>query len=56
MDVDIAPHGTVTSTVFVDNVATATFTTTGTNQQSYTYALPNETYGRVSSPTKNVRE
>jgi hypothetical protein len=47
MDVDVNPNGTLTSTVFVDNVAVSTFTTTGTNQQSYTHALPNETYGRT---------
>jgi hypothetical protein len=47
LDIDVNPLGTMTSTVFVDNVAISTFTTTGTNQQSYTYALPNETYGRT---------
>lgn len=47
VDVDIAPNGTTTSTVFVDNTAVSTFTLTGTPQQSYTVALPNELYGRT---------
>lgn len=47
VDVDIAPYGTVTSTVFVDNIAVGTFTNTGTLQQSFTNALPVETYGRT---------
>lgn len=47
VDFDIDPNGTVTSTVFVDNVAKGTYTSTGTAQQSFTHALPNETYGRT---------
>jgi hypothetical protein len=47
VDVDIAPNGTVTSTVFVDNTSVGTYTFTGTPQQSYTAALPSELYGRT---------
>lgn len=46
-DVDINPNGTVTSIVYVDNTAVGTYTNTGTKRQSYTNALPNETYGRT---------
>lgn len=54
MDVDVDPNGTVTSTVYVDNVSVGTYTTVGTSgRQSYTYALPGGTavphglYGRT---------
>jgi hypothetical protein len=46
-DVDINPNGTVTSVVYIDNVAISTYLATGTKRQSYTKALPNETYGRT---------
>jgi hypothetical protein len=46
-DVDLNPNGTVTGIVYVDNTATFTGTFTGTKRQSYTFALPNETYGRT---------
>jgi hypothetical protein len=47
IDIDINPLGTVLSTVFVDNTAVQTATWTGTRRQSYTWALPNELYGRT---------
>ena len=47
VDFDLNPNGTVTSTVFLDNVALSTFTTVGTNRQSYTNALPVNSYGRT---------
>lgn len=46
-DVDINPLGTVTSIVYVDNVAVGTYSNTGVKRQSFTNALPNETYGRT---------
>lgn len=46
-NVDINPNGTVTGIVYVDNTAVGTYSYTGTNQQSYVSALPNETYGRT---------
>lgn len=47
LNVDINPNGTVTAVVYVDNAAVGTYSFTGTNQQSYVAALPNETYGRT---------
>jgi len=54
MDVDLDPNGTVTSTVYVDNVAVGTYTTIGTSGRiSYSHALPGGTtaphglYGRT---------
>lgn len=47
VDVDINPNGTATSIVYVDNTAVGTYSNTGTKRQSYTNALPNETYGRT---------
>lgn len=49
-DVDINPNGTATAIVYIDNVATSTFTFVGTAQQSYTRNLieyPTEIYGRT---------
>lgn len=46
-DVDINPNGTVFGTCFVDNVAVRTATYTGTKQQSFTWAIPVDTYGRT---------
>jgi hypothetical protein len=46
-DVDINPNGTATGTCFVDNVAVTTGTFVGTKQQSYTWAIPVDTYGRT---------
>lgn len=46
-NVDINPNGTVTAIVYVDNTAVGTYSYTGTNQQSYVSALPNEVYGRT---------
>lgn len=46
-DSDINPGGTTTATAFVDNVAVATATFTGTKRQSYTSTFPNELYGRT---------
>jgi len=47
VDVDINPNGTVLSTVYVDNTAVDTGTFIGTKRQSFTEALPNNTYGRT---------
>lgn len=47
IDIDINPLGTVFSTAFVDNTAVQTATWIGTKRQSYTWALPNELYGRT---------
>jgi hypothetical protein len=46
-DTDLNPNGTVTAISYVDNTALSTATITGTKRQSYTFALPNETYGRT---------
>jgi hypothetical protein len=46
-DVDINPNGTVTGVCYVDNTAVATGTFVGAARQSYTWALPNEVYGRT---------
>ncbi len=49
-DVDINPNGTVTSTIFANNVAIGTASFVGTARQSFTYSLPNdvdESFGRT---------
>ncbi len=45
-DVDINPNGTVFGTCYIDNTAISTGTFTGTKQQSFTWALPVDIYGR----------
>jgi hypothetical protein len=47
VDADLNPNGTSTVIAYIDSVPVGTFTATGTNRQSYTWALPNETYGRT---------
>lgn len=47
VDIDINPLGTVLSTILVDNTAVQTATWIGTKRQSFTWALPNELYGRT---------
>lgn len=52
VDVDINPNGTVTQTIFVDQVAVRTNTITGTRRQSYTIAfrtvsISGELFGRT---------
>jgi hypothetical protein len=46
-DTDINPNGTATGVCYVDNVAIATATYTGTKQQSFTWPIPVDTYGRT---------
>jgi hypothetical protein len=46
-DVDINPNGTVMGTMYSDNIAISTATITGTQQQSFTFAVPNDKYGRT---------
>lgn len=46
-DVDINPNGTVTATVYVDNVAIQTSSFVGVARQSFTVSLPREQYGRT---------
>lgn len=46
-DVDINPNGTVTAVTYIDNTAVTTSSIVGTNRQSYTTTIPNETYGRT---------
>lgn len=43
-DTDLNPNGTVTATVYVDNVATLTASLTGTNRQSMTTDIPLSQY------------
>lgn len=47
VDFDVDPKGTMTSTLYVDNTAVGTYTTTGTGRRSYTYAVPIDIYGRT---------
>lgn len=47
VDIDVNPNGTLTSTVFLNNVAVGTYTSTGSLRQSYSFALPNEEYART---------
>lgn len=47
LDADINPNGTVTATIYVDNVAIQTSSFIGTTRQSFTVALPRELYGRT---------
>jgi hypothetical protein len=46
-DTDINPNGTVLGTAFIDNVAIATGTYTGSKRQSFTFNWPVEEYGRT---------
>lgn len=51
-DTDINPNGTVSGTVYVDNIAILTATITGVNRLSYTFdvpisSYPKHTYGRT---------
>lgn len=46
-DTDINPNGTVFGTAFIDNVAIATGTYTGSKRQSFTFNWPVEEYGRT---------
>lgn len=47
LDCDINPNGTVTATVYIDNVAIQTSSFVGATRQSFTVALPREQYGRT---------
>lgn len=55
VDCDINPLGnTVLATTVLDGTALATATLTGTKRQSFTNALPNESYGRTAYVVYNV--
>ncbi len=48
VDFDVNPNGTMTTTVFIDNIAVSTHTSASTTgRRSFTYSLPPETYGRT---------